>query len=145
MHNIANNHIDIVTFASPTAIKGWVYNGGRVDIPISVIGMTTYNYAQHVGFKDIIYRKEHEHKPNTNSNSKPNSNSNTKPRDSIVSQVVRWLYTSSSSTTANPTTKPVTATEPNTIPNDSCVPLKLKDGIIQKWSRSILNHVDKYH
>lgn len=54
MKTIANNHVDIATFASPTAIKGWLLNDGRLDIPISVIGRTTYEYAKQNGFKHIL-------------------------------------------------------------------------------------------
>lgn len=48
--------VDIVTFASPSAIKGWVANVGINDgIAVACIGETSAKAAKSIGFKHVHY------------------------------------------------------------------------------------------
>ena len=51
---LANACVDYVTFGSPSAVQGWVDNGGPITLPSFVIGKRTLKYAQKLGFNRII-------------------------------------------------------------------------------------------
>lgn len=50
---LAQSSVDAVTFGSPSAVRGWVRNGGNVAVPAFVIGSTTAATAAKEGFKEV--------------------------------------------------------------------------------------------
>ena len=48
--------MDVVTFASPSTVKGWVANVGvHRDLPVACIGVTSGDAAREAGFTQVFY------------------------------------------------------------------------------------------